>query len=1052
MRYRFRHIFIGCAISSFVVLAFLFSYSFQATAQGTGAITGTVTGELKQPLQDILVTAYYKGQNGSWLFTKNTSTNALGQYTLSSLPVGTYRISFADERVPKLYVDEFYNHVPELAQATDLVLSVNTVLSGIDSQLTKGAQVMGSITNRAGTPITSIYVETVETTHGHSSFTYADPTGAFHISGLRAGAYTLYFDDIRPRKLYQSEYFNGATNLIDADIITLTTAQIRTNFNITLTPLAIFSGTVTDAQSHPIPTFPVTAQRYVLSQFGFPYWQDENSSLTDANGAYHLEGLPDGIYRVRFGREQDRSYLAEYYDNTIEPQNATTFTMAAGLMQTLNAQMAHPGAITGRVTDEAGRPLPRVTVYLEESSGGGWFPLTWVNPDNQGNYTFCCLKPNAYRVQFRDSASHYVPEYYDNATGTNATAISVTLATTVTGISAQLTLANTIAGTVIDHRRDPIASIVVTLYRENNSNSGLVWQPVDSRTTPATGFFEFPSLVAGQYRLGFRDEHAQPRYESVYYQDATTVEEATSLAIDTATVFSLTIELTTRGEITGVVTDEAGTPLAGMVAVAQEISLIPGGVTASALTDEQGAYRILGFNPGNYRVSFYDPNPLRQYIDEYYNNVRATEQAMTITMTGGAIIPGINAKLARLPIIRGQVTGQDSGQPVLGSVSLYRFSPTNQENPWLFYRVFYIASDGSFEAAGLEPGDYKLRFSDYRDLYHDEYYNNVFYPEEATPVIAITNSIVSGIDVQLVARPFNVPPLAVNDALAVATGKSITTVVGGAATLLANDQDWETAPLTAIAATAPKHGTLTLHPDGSFVYQHNGNGTPQDWFTYRASDGVQLSKPATVTIAVDTGPVNFHKTVGIAGIKPLCTPVDEIHAPVGTTIVYCYTLHNVGTTPLTNHTLVDSHLGALLTNHVQEVAPGAAFSVTFTQTLTVSTTNIATWTVTSNAEQTLAAPTANVAKTAATVRIAGPTDDSDGDTIPDNQEKAGDMDGDNVPNFLDTDADGDGKFDKEEVGSNPAQPADSDQDGIPDYLDSQSVLLQRQLFLPLVKQ
>lgn len=154
---------------------------------------------------------------------------------------------------------------------------------------------------------------------------------------------------------------------------------------------------------------------------------------------------------------------------------------------------------------------------------------------------------------------------------------------------------------------------------------------------------------------------------------------------------------------------------------------------------------------------------------------------------------------------------------------------------------------------------------------------------------------------------------------------------------------------------------------------------------------------------------------------------------------------------MTNHSLVDSHLGQLLTNHVHAVAPRTAFSVTFTQTLTISTTNIATWTVTSSAEQTLTGPTTNIARTAAIVRIASPIDDSDGDTIPDNLEKAGDMDGDNIPNFLDTDADGDGKLDKDEVGSNPAQPVDSDQDGIPDYLDSQSGSLGRQLFLPVIK-
>jgi hypothetical protein len=242
-----------------------------------------------------------------------------------------------------------------------------------------------------------------------------------------------------------------------------------------------------------------------------------------------------------------------------------------------------------------------------------------------------------------------------------------------------------------------------------------------------------------------------------------------------------------------------------------------------------------------------------------------------------------------------------------------------------------------------------------------------------------------------------------------------------------------------------------IYDHSSFSYSHNGDEATSDFFTYTASNGIQSSKPATVTVTIGASPIVFSKTVGMAGIKPLCTPVDEIHAPVGTTIVYCYTLRNLGDAPLTTHTLVDSHLGTLLTNHIHEVAPGATFSVTFTQTLTVSTTNIATWTVTSSAEQTLTEPTTSVARNAATVRIADPTDDSDGDTIPDNQEKAGDSDGDNIPNFLDTDADGDGKFDKDEVGSNPAQPADSDQDGIPDYLDSQSAPLKLQLFLPVIQ-
>lgn len=74
-------------------------------------------------------------------------------------------------------------------------------------------------------------------------------------------------------------------------------------------------------------------------------------------------------------------------------------------------------------------------------------------------------------------------------------------------------------------------------------------------------------------------------------------------------------------------------------------------------------------------------------------------------------------------------------------------------------------------------------------------------------------------------------------------------------------------------------------------------------------------------------------------------------------------------------------------------------------------------------------------------------------------ESAGDADGDNVSNFLDSDADGDGRPDRNEAGADPTNPIDADGDGIPDFLDpDKSTALEpgeepvwtNQMFLPLV--
>ena len=68
--------------------------------------------------------------------------------------------------------------------------------------------------------------------------------------------------------------------------------------------------------------------------------------------------------------------------------------------------------------------------------------------------------------------------------------------------------------------------------------------------------------------------------------------------------------------------------------------------------------------------------------------------------------------------------------------------------------------------------------------------------------------------------------------------------------VLVNDTDGESDPLTAVKVTDPANGTLTLNPDGSFLYTPNANFNGVDTFTYQANDGTGDSNVATVTITV----------------------------------------------------------------------------------------------------------------------------------------------------------------------------------------------------------
>ncbi len=70
--------------------------------------------------------------------------------------------------------------------------------------------------------------------------------------------------------------------------------------------------------------------------------------------------------------------------------------------------------------------------------------------------------------------------------------------------------------------------------------------------------------------------------------------------------------------------------------------------------------------------------------------------------------------------------------------------------------------------------------------------------------------------------------------------------------ILANDTDIENDPLTAILARGPRHGGLTLNPDGSLTYTPDPGYIGPDDFRYKANDGTANSLESIVSLKVAT--------------------------------------------------------------------------------------------------------------------------------------------------------------------------------------------------------
>jgi hypothetical protein len=94
-------------------------------------------------------------------------------------------------------------------------------------------------------------------------------------------------------------------------------------------------------------------------------------------------------------------------------------------------------------------------------------------------------------------------------------------------------------------------------------------------------------------------------------------------------------------------------------------------------------------------------------------------------------------------------------------------------------------------------------------------------------------------------------PVATGDLYKTGKGKTLTVAARG---VLANDTDADRDPLTALVATPPAHGTLTLNANGSFKYTPAAGFVGTDTFTYVANDRAANSAPATVSVWVAPPP------------------------------------------------------------------------------------------------------------------------------------------------------------------------------------------------------
>ncbi len=125
---------VAVALAPLILLGTAAAGSAETRAdEPTGHITGTVTGPDGDGLSCVEVYVIEAGPYGYYLID-NAGTDAHGDYDVSGLRAGTFRLEFLD-RCGRGYASEYWDNAPTLALSTAVVVPTGATVSGKNAQL-----------------------------------------------------------------------------------------------------------------------------------------------------------------------------------------------------------------------------------------------------------------------------------------------------------------------------------------------------------------------------------------------------------------------------------------------------------------------------------------------------------------------------------------------------------------------------------------------------------------------------------------------------------------------------------------------------------------------------------------------------------------------------------------------------------------------------------------------------------------------------------------------------------------------------------------------------
>jgi len=479
------------------------------------------------------------------------------------------------------------------------------------------------------------------------------------------------------------------------------------------------SGRIT-AEGKPLSGVVVTIER-------FSGTQELLQGKTDTEGLFRIEGIPPGGWYLR-----PHAYLYTLAESERNIPNSRRLVLGPGeSVDGIAIELIRGAVITGRVTDERGRPVVDAHVGLRRPQGEG---SEYVSPslspsdvgatDDRGVYRIFGVPAGRFLVAAtmstapQEDTAHYTVYYPNTADESKAKLVELVSGEEIEGVDIQLVppvKTYKASGRLIDVvSGNPIPGLYIGCQRLDNDRQKAMLEETspDVRMTDKYGEFTIAGLQPGTHRLTIgtltigRDQLVVEWYE-----------EPVDVEIVNQDVGGIELKARRGASVSGVIVVEGPAdpqilslvrPYVQSVMVGEK-TVVPGS-RSSATAGTDGRFKLSGMRAGEFILSALILPPNMRKLVMHRVEIGGKTLRGPISLEEAQQLSGVRIIMTYgSGVVSGQVRFQN-GEPPKGiclEVQITREQETGQDFAVFPYRA-QVSAGGQYSLEVLQPGDYEL--------------------------------------------------------------------------------------------------------------------------------------------------------------------------------------------------------------------------------------------------------------------------------------------------------------------------------------------------------